>query len=232
MAVKPGSKRVLVADDDPHIRRLVGELLSAEGYEVLYAENGEETLQVWRKDNPDLIILDIIMPGADGLEVCRRLRDETGVPIIFLTARDELDDVVTGLASGGDDYITKPFRGAELVARVKAVLRRASMSSAGEAEEYISVGGLEVDKMRHEVTVHGKPVHLTQTEFEILWLLVSHRGRPFSRREIAKALWGYDDIGLSRSIDTHIARLRKKIEKDPSHPEFIKTVTGVGYKFF
>lgn len=226
------AKKILVADDDPHIRRLVGELLSAEGYEVLYAEDGEQALELWETERPDLIVLDIIMPGADGLEVCRRLRDETGVPIIFLTARDEESDVVTGLASGGDDYITKPFRGAELVARVKAVLRRASMAVPPEEEEYISVGGLEVDRSRHEVTVHGKPIYLTQTEFEILWLLASHRGKPFSRQEIARALWGHENIGLSRSIDTHIARLRKKIERDPSRPEFIKTVTGLGYKLF
>jgi DNA-binding response OmpR family regulator len=225
------ANKVLVADDDPHIRRLVGELLSAEGYVVLFAEDGEQALHLWRTEGPDLVILDIIMPGADGLEVCRRLREETGVPIIFLTARDEEEDVVRGLSSGGDDYITKPFRGAELVARVKAVLRRASMAVPPGEEERISVSGLEVDKTRHEVTVHGKPVYLTQTEFEILWLLASHRGKPFTRQEIARALWGHGNIGLSRSIDTHIARLRKKIERDHSHPEFIKTVTGVGYKF-
>lgn len=226
-------KRILIADDDPHIRRLISELLAAEGYQLLAAEDGEEALRVCREEHPDLIILDIIMPKVDGMEVCRRLRDETAAPILFLTAKDDITDLVSGLAIGGDDYITKPFKGAELVARVKAALRRADMlRDATEKEEYISVGGLEIDRRRREVSVDDRPVELTQTEFDLLWLLASHRGTVFSRKEIVKALWGYDDPGISRTIDTHIARLRKKIERDSSNPEFIKTVTGVGYKFF
>lgn len=226
-------KRILIADDDPHIRRLISELLAAEGYQLLAAEDGEEALRVCREEHPDLIILDIIMPKVDGMEVCRRLRSETAAPILFLTAKDDITDLVSGLAIGGDDYITKPFKGAELVARVKAALRRADMlRDATEKEEYISVGGLEIDRRRREVSVDDRPVELTQTEFDLLWLLASHRGTVFSRKEIVKALWGYDDPGISRTIDTHIARLRKKIERDSSNPEFIKTVTGVGYKFF
>lgn len=226
-------KRILIADDDPHIRRLIFELLTAEGYQPLTAEDGEEALRVCREENPDLIILDIIMPKVDGMEVCRRLRDETAAPILFLTAKDDITDLVSGLAIGGDDYITKPFKGAELIARVKAALRRADMvRDSTEKEEYISVAGLEIDRRRREVSVDDRPVELTQTEFDLLWLLASHRGTVFSRKEIVKALWGYDDPGISRTIDTHIARLRKKIERDSSNPEFIKTVTGVGYKFF
>ncbi len=226
-------KTILVADDDPHIRRLIAELLSAEGYKVLLAEDGEAAMEICREERPDLVILDIIMPKMDGMEVCRRLRDETAAPIVFLTAKDDITDLVSGLAIGGDDYITKPFKGAELIARVKAALRRADMvRDPTEQEEYVSVGGLEIDRKRREISLDGRPVNLTQTEFDLLWLLASHRGTVFSRKDIVKALWGYDDPGISRTIDTHIARLRKKIERDSSNPEFIKTVTGVGYKFF
>ncbi len=226
-------KTILVSDDDPHIRRLIAELLSSEGYKVLLAEDGEAALEMCREEHPDLVILDIIMPKMDGMEVCRRLRDETAAPIVFLTAKDDITDLVSGLAIGGDDYITKPFKGAELIARVKAALRRADMvRDPTEQEEYVSVGGLEIDRKRREISLDGRPVNLTQTEFDLLWLLASHRGTVFSRKDIVKALWGYEDPGISRTIDTHIARLRKKIERDSSNPEFIKTVTGVGYKFF
>ncbi len=226
-------KKIMVADDDPHIRRLIAELLMAEGFKVLMAEDGEEAMQVCREEHPDLMILDIIMPKMDGMEVCRRLRDETAAPIVFLTAKDDITDLVSGLAIGGDDYITKPFKGAELIARVKAALRRGDMvRDSTEKEEYVSIGGLEIDRKRREISLDGKPVDLTQTEFDLLWLLASHRGTVYSRKDIVKALWGYEDPGISRTIDTHVARLRKKIERDSSNPEFIKTVTGVGYKFF
>jgi len=226
-------KKVLVADDDPHIRRLIAELLAAEGYKVVLAEDGDEALTQCREERPDLMVLDIIMPKMDGMEVCRRLRDQTSAPIIFLTAKDDITDLVSGLAIGGDDYITKPFKGAELIARVKAALRCVYMvRESTEKEEYVSIGGLEIDRKRREISLDGKPVDLTQTEFDLLWLLASHRGTVFSRKDIVKALWGYDDPGISRTIDTHVARLRKKIERDSSNPEFIKTVTGVGYKFF
>lgn len=226
-------KRILIADDDPNIRRLIAELMASEGYKVLAAEDGEEAMRVCKEEHPDLIILDIIMPKVDGMEVCRRLRDETAAPIIFLTAKDDITDLVSGLAIGGDDYITKPFKGAELIARVKAALRRADMvRDSTEKEEYVSIGGLEIDRRRREVSLDDRPIELTQTEFDLLWLLASHRGTVFSRKDIVKALWGYEDPGISRAIDTHIARLRKKIERDSSNPEFIKTVTGVGYKFF
>jgi two-component system, OmpR family, alkaline phosphatase synthesis response regulator PhoP len=226
-------KKILVADDDPHIRRLIAELLMAEGYKTLLAEDGEEALRICREEHPDLMILDIIMPKMDGMEVCRRLRDETAAPIVFLTAKDDITDLVSGLAIGGDDYITKPFKGAELIARIKAALRRSDMvRDSTEKEEYVSIGGLEIDRKRREISLDGKPVDLTQTEFDLLWLLASHRGTVYSRKDIVKALWGYEDPGISRTIDTHVARLRKKIESDSSSPEFIKTVTGVGYKFF
>ena len=226
-------KKILVADDDAHIRRLIAELLIAEGFQVIMAEDGEEALFICLDERPDLVILDIIMPGMDGMEVCRRLRDETSAPIIFLTAKDDITDLVSGLAIGGDDYITKPFKGAELIARVKAALRRSDMvRDSSEKEEYVSIGGLEIDRKRREISLDGRPVDLTQTEFDLLWLLASHRGTVYSRKDIVKALWGYEDPGISRTIDTHVARLRKKIERDSSAPEFIKTVTGVGYKFF
>ena len=226
-------KKILVVDDDPHIRRLIAELLAAEGFQALVTGDGEEALRVFREEHPDLMILDIIMPKMDGMEVCRRLRDETAAPIVFLTAKDDITDLVSGLAIGADDYITKPFRGAELIARVKAALRRTDMvRDSTDKEEYVSIGGLEIDRKRREVSLDGRPVDLTQTEFDLLWLLASQRGTVFSRKDIVKALWGYEDPGISRTIDTHVARLRKKIESDSSSPMFIKTVTGVGYKFF
>jgi DNA-binding response OmpR family regulator len=226
-------KLILIADDDMHIRRLISELLESEGYEVLQAKDGKEACDFAQESKPDLIILDIIMPQMDGMEVCKRLRDETSVPIIFLTAKDDITDLVSGLAIGGDDYVTKPFKGAELVARVKAAMRRSDiLRFTPEEEDYVSVEGLEVDKKRREVTLDGAPLELTQTEFDLLWLLASNRGVVFTRKDIVKHLWGYEDPGFSRSIDTHIARLRKKIERDPSRPEFVRTVTGLGYKFF
>lgn len=231
--MRMAEKKILVVDDDPHIRRLIAELLAAEGFQALVTGDGEEALRVFREEHPDLMILDIIMPKMDGMEVCRRLRDETAAPIVFLTAKDDITDLVSGLAIGGDDYITKPFRGAELIARVKAALRRTDMvRDSTDKEEYVSIGGLEIDRKRREVSLDGRPVDLTQTEFDLLWLLASQRGTVFSRKDIVKALWGYEDPGISRTIDTHVARLRKKIESDSSSPMFIKTVTGVGYKFF
>jgi len=225
-------KTVLIADDDPHIRRLITELLEAEGLRVVNAVNGEEAVKMTLEENPDLLILDIIMPKMDGFEVCKKIRGETASPILFLTAKDDLVDLVSGLAIGGDDYITKPFKGAELIARVKAALRRSEMVLRNsDGDEPIAVDDLVVDRKRREVLLKGGRVDLTQTEFDLLWLLANNRGTVFSRKDIVKALWGYDDPGFSRSIDTHIARLRKKIEEDAAHPEFIKTVTGVGYKF-
>ncbi len=225
-------KTVLIADDDPHIRRLITELLEAEGLRVVNAVNGEEAVQMTLAENPDLLILDVIMPKLDGFEVCKKIRGETSSPILFLTAKDDLVDLVSGLAIGGDDYITKPFKGAELIARVKAALRRSEMVLRGnDGDEPVTVEDLVVDRKKREVLLHGQPIDLTQTEFDLLWLLANNRGTVFSRKDIVKALWGYDDPGFSRSIDTHVARLRKKIEEDAAHPEFIKTVTGVGYKF-
>ncbi len=225
-------KTVLIADDDPHIRRLITELLEAEGLRVVSAVNGEEAVQMTLDENPDLLILDVIMPKLDGFEVCKKIRGETSSPILFLTAKDDLVDLVSGLAIGGDDYITKPFKGAELIARVKAALRRSEMALRGsESDEPVIVDDLVVDRKKREVLLRGHSVDLTQTEFDLLWLLANNRGTVFSRKDIVKALWGYDDPGFSRSIDTHVARLRKKIEEDAAHPEFIKTVTGVGYKF-
>jgi two-component system, OmpR family, response regulator MtrA len=190
-------KKILVADDDSHIRRLIAELLIAEGFKVIMAEDGEEALNLCLAERPDLVVLDIIMPGMDGMEVCRRLRDDTSAPIIFLTAKDDITDLVSGLAIGGDDYITKPFKGAELIARVKAALRRADMVyDSSEKEEYVAVGGLEIDRKRREISLDGKPVDLTQTEFDLLWLLASHRGTVYSRKDIVKALWGYEDPGI------------------------------------
>ncbi|MHB8780566.1 MAG: response regulator transcription factor [Candidatus Geothermincolia bacterium] len=226
------TKSILVADDDPHIRRLLKEILETEGFQVITASNGQEACIRSEESEPDLIILDVIMPKMSGFEVCKRIRSTTRAPILFLTAKDDIADLVSGLAIGGDDYMTKPFKGVELLARVKAALRRVEMAAkANETDEPVAIDDLVMDRVKREVTLRGEPVELTQTEFDLMWLLASNRGTVFSRKDIVKALWGYDDPGFSRSIDTHIARLRKKIEEDAAHPAFIKTVTGIGYKF-
>ena len=223
-------QRILVVDDEPHIVELVRYNLVQEGYDVATAGDGETALTRVRTERPDLIILDIMLPGVDGLEVCRRLRTESSVPIIMLTAKGGELERVVGLEIGADDYVTKPFSPRELVARVRAVLRRRVPEISPAAQEPIRVGELHLNPPTHDVTLGGRPVELTAREFELLRLLMRHPNRVFTRDFLLEHLWGHDFYGSTRTVDMHVSRLREKIEDDPGEPRFIVTVRGVGYK--
>ncbi|MGQ0571801.1 MAG: response regulator [Armatimonadota bacterium] len=222
--------RILVVDDEPHIVELVRYNLLQEGYDVAAAGDGEAALAKVRTERPDLIVLDIMLPGTDGLEVCRRLRRESAIPIIMLTAKGGELERVVGLELGADDYVTKPFSPRELVARVRAVLRRRVREVSPPTQEPVHVGGLHLDPVMHEVTLQGRPVELTAREFELLRLLMRHPDRVFTRDFLLEHLWGHDFYGTTRTVDMHVSRLREKIEDDPARPTYIVTVRGVGYK--
>ena len=223
---------VLVVDDEPNLVELVTRYLEREGYHVLTAGDGEVALQVARTLPVDAIVLDVMLPGVDGIEVCRRLRQFSDAYVLMLTARaDELDKVV-GLSVGADDYLTKPFSPRELVARVKALLRRPrhSFGAAEDADQgAVSVGDLRIDEARHEVLKRGELVALTAREFALLLILTRHPGRVFTRAQLLERVWGdeyYDD----HVVDVHVANLRKKVEDDPAEPRYVETVRGVGYR--
>ena len=223
--------RVLVVDDEPNIRRIVTSYLRADGFEVTEAPDGEEALAVFSRVRPDLVVLDVMMPGRDGIEILRELRRMSDVYVILLTARAEETDSVIGLSVGADDYVTKPFAAKELVARVKAVLRRSRHpSQEPSAGDVVEVGGLRVDAGRHEVTRDGEPVTLTALEFDLLAALASQPGRVFSRRQLLERVWGWDHVGDERVVDVHIRKLRRALGDDASDPRFVATVRGVGYK--
>ncbi len=223
--------RILIVDDNQKIIDVVQAYLEKDGYRVLTALNGLDALELARYRQPDLIVLDLLLPGMDGLDVCRVLRGEDNeVPIIMLTAKTTEADKLIGLELGADDYVTKPFSPRELVARVRAVLRR-----VGEREDLdppeIQRGDLVVDLARHEVRLSGTPIHLTPTEFTLLEVLIREPGRAFSRLELLDKVFGFDFEGLERTVDVHVMNLRRKIEPDPSQPTFVQTVYGVGYRF-
>lgn len=223
-----GREKILVIDDDPDILKVLQENLRLEDYEVFTAATGEEALRATERHSPDLIILDLMLPDLDGLQVCRRLRKESVIPIIMLTARDRVSDRILGLEMGADDYVVKPFDTMELMARVKACLRR----SKGLIREQIQLDDLRVNLRKREVRLKNKPIHLTFKEFELLRTLISHSGEALSRDFIRQQAW--KDASLydwSRTIDMHIQRLRQKLEKDPENPRYILTVPGVGYRF-
>jgi two-component system, OmpR family, alkaline phosphatase synthesis response regulator PhoP len=222
------SKRVLVVDDDVKTVELVKLYLSRDGYKVLTAYDGTEALRLARENHPDLIVLDLMLPGVDGLEVCRTLRNESDVPIIMLTARTTDEDKLTGLGSGADDYISKPFSPRELAARVRTVLRRLP-GERGPVE--VKRGKLVLNFLKHEVSVGGKQLDLTPVEFKLLGVLAKEAGRVFSRAELVEKALGYDYKGFDRTIDVHILNLRRKMETDPAHPRYIKTAYGAGYRF-
>jgi len=222
-------RRVLVVDDEESVRELIKLYLSKEGFEVLHAREGKEALRVNGEHHPDLIILDLMLPGMDGREVCRQIRSTSRVPIIMLTARAEEVDRIVGLELGADDYVVKPFSPRELVARVKAVLRRGGASD--EEEETLTFLGLRIDRVQHRVEVEGEEVHLTPTEFRLLWCLASQPGRVFSRAELLDRIWGYDSESDARTVDVHIKRLRQKTNASESQSVSITTVWGLGYKF-
>jgi two-component system alkaline phosphatase synthesis response regulator PhoP len=224
--------KILVVDDEPFIVELVKFNLESAGYEVITASDGHEALKLIEKEHPDLIILDIMLPGIDGMEICRALRfkrETRDIPVILLTAKTGEIDKVLGLEMGADDYITKPFSPRELVARVRAVLRRTDKKA--RSEELIKAGPVVIDVDRHEVFVDGKKKDFTPKEFELLKLLASNPGKVFSREYLLENVWGYDYLGDTRTVDVHIRHLRQKIEKNSEDPRYIKTVRGVGYKF-
>ncbi len=222
------AKTILVVDDEPEIVRLLRSYLERDGYRVVTASNGEEALYTVRHERPDLVVLDILMPRMDGLEFTRRVRREQDVPIIMLTARAEETDRIVGLEMGADDYVTKPFSPREVVARVRAVLRRAQ--SKPEAPPTLRVGPIMLDRSRHTVTVDGEPVDLTPTEFGILETLMTDPGRVFSRSEILEAVHGITFEAYERTVDAHVKNLREKIEPDRDNPRYIVTVRGAGYR--
>lgn len=221
-------KRILVVDDDVKTVELVKLYLVRDGYRVFTANDGREALTQANEVHPDLIVLDLMLPGIDGLEVCRTIRKESDVPIIMLTARTTDDDKIDGLGIGADDYVTKPFSPRELAARVRTILRR----MPGErGPEQITRGSLVVDYLKHEAWREGKPLNLTAVEFKLLWAFIKEPGRVFSRAQLIEKALGYDFEGFDRTIDVHILNLRRKLEPDADHPQYIKTVYGAGYRF-
>jgi DNA-binding response OmpR family regulator len=229
----PEPPTILLVDDEDAIQKLLTYPLERDGFRVVSARDGEEALDRFGEANPDLVVLDIMLPHLDGLEVCKRLRARSTVPIIMLTARDDELDKVVGLELGADDYITKPFSIHEFRSRVRALLRRAKLPpyQGEDGDELISSGQLRIDVARRTVELDGRSVQLTYVEFELLRTMASHPGRVFSRKMLLEELWGGSDYREPRTIDVHVRHLREKLERDPREPEFIHTVRGVGYRF-
>jgi DNA-binding response OmpR family regulator len=228
----PDPVTILLVDDEETIQKLLTFPLERAGHRVVQARDGEEALERFRSEDVDLVVLDLMLPKLDGLEVCRRMRaEQSAVPIIMLTARGDEVDKVLGLELGADDYITKPFSIREFMSRVRALLRRAQLPPASARAEVIDTDGLRIDTARRIVAVRGAPVELTYLEFELLRTLAGQPGRVFSRRQLLDDLWGGAEFRDPRTIDVHVRHLREKIEQDPAEPEFIFTVRGVGYRF-
>ena len=224
--------RVLLVDDGPVVADVLGRYLTFEGYEVASAKDGAEALALFRSWQPDLLVLDLMLPVIDGMEVCRILRKESQVPIIMLTARGEETDRIVGLELGADDYVVKPFSPRELVARIKAVLRRAvtSQTTVGP-QQSLHFGDLSIDASTRGVQTQVGPATLTAKEFDLLYFLASHPGQVFTREQLMDAVWDYDYAGDASTVTVHVRRIREKIEADPVRPRYLKTVWGVGYKF-
>jgi DNA-binding response OmpR family regulator len=229
----PDFPTILLVDDEDAVQKLLAYPLEREGYRVVPARDGQEALDRFASESPDLVVLDITLPRLDGLEVCKQLRARSTVPIIMLTARDDELDKVVGLELGADDYITKPFSIREFRSRVRALLRRAKLPpyQGEDGDEVISADGLKIDVGRRTVELAGAPVQLTYVEFELLRTMAAAPGRVFSRKMLLEELWGGADYREPRTIDVHVRHLREKLERDPSEPEFIHTVRGVGYRF-
>ncbi len=225
------AKRILLVDDEPLIIKGLKYTLEQEGYETLSAMDGEEALSVFFSNAIDLVLLDVMLPKLDGIQVCQRIRESSNVPIIMLTAKGEDMDKILGLEYGADDYMTKPFNILEVKARIKNILRRASQPAAAEDKKVIRVRDLVVNVINRSVTLGGKEVRLTAKEFDLLQLFINNRGKVFSREAMLETVWKYDYMGDARTVDVHIRRLREKIERNTSQPEFIFTKWGVGYYF-
>ncbi|MFQ6026699.1 MAG: response regulator transcription factor [Dehalococcoidia bacterium] len=226
-----GSRQVLVVEDDLKTADIVRRYLEKDGYQVATAHDGNDGLRAALNLQPDLIVLDLLLPGLNGTSLCQALRKESRTPIIMLTALSTEEDKLKGLDLGADDYVTKPFSPRELVARVRAVLRRTMDEGSSLRSGSILFGGISVDLKQFTVAVHGQEVYLTPTEFKILSTLIQEPGRVFSRAQLVEKALGYDYAGMDRTVDVHILNLRRKIELDPLHPEYIRTVYGIGYKF-
>ena len=224
-------KRILLIDDDPLITEPLARRLSAAGYQVLVASNGRKGLHLALEGQPDLVVLDIFMPEMDGWEVCRALREKSVVPILMLSAQSEEVDRILGLELGADDYLTKPFSMRELIARIRAMLRRVELDQSLSTERSIKIGPLDLDLDARRVFQAGKEHKLRHKEFELLSLLMSKAGQSVSRGELLDGVWGIDWIGDTRTLDVHVRMLRKRIEENPSKPRYIQTVRGVGYRF-
>jgi DNA-binding response OmpR family regulator len=228
----PDSSTILLVDDEDSVQKLLTYPLEREGFRVVQAWDGEEALERFDAEPIDLVVLDVMLPKLDGLEVCKRLRARSAVPIIMLTARDDELDKVLGLELGADDYITKPFSIREFRSRVRALLRRAAtVRDTRPVDDVISVDGLMIDLARRTVAVRERPVQLTYVEFELLRTLAGSPGRVYTRQMLLEALWGGSDYREPRTIDVHVRHLREKLERDPREPEYIFTVRGVGYRF-
>lgn len=225
-------EKVLIVDDEEHIVELLQFNLVNAGYKVITANNGLDALKKVKENKPDLLLLDLMLPGMDGLDVCKEIKrdkETSKTSIIMLTAKSEELDKILGLELGADDYITKPFSIRELLARVKAVLRRSSSDEI--SEEIYEIGRLKVDFERHEVLINNEKVELTLKEFELLEILIKNKGKILRRETLLDKVWGYEHIGETRTVDVHIRYLRKKVEDDDKNPKFIETIRGVGYRF-
>ena len=224
------AKRILLVDDEPLILKGLRFTLEQEGYEILTAADGEEALQVFFEQPVDLVLLDVMLPKLDGIQVCQRIRESSNVPILMLTAKGEDMDKILGLEYGADDYMTKPFNILEVKARIKTIFRRVS-AGVQQEQRVIRVHDMDVNLVKRSVVLGGKDIKLTAKEFDLLQLFVTNRGTVFSREQMLETVWKYDYAGDARTVDVHIRRLREKIERDTSKPEFIFTKWGVGYYF-
>lgn len=223
--------KILVVDDEPTYRDTLAFNLRRDGFEVVTAADGIAALDAFTRAAPDLILLDLMLPGLSGIEVCNRVRAQSNVPIIMVTAKDDEVDKIVGLEVGADDYLTKPYSYRELVARIRAVLRRsASSASDDDLNEVLAVGRISMDTEAHVVTVAGDPVQMPLREFELLELFMRNPGRVLTRVQILDRIWGVDYIGDTKTLDVHVKRIRSRIEQDPAHPQALQTVRGLGYK--
>lgn len=223
--------RILLIEDEDSLGEALQYQLAREGYEVERARDGAIGLATFEKSGADMVLLDLMLPGLSGEEICKRIRQSSSVPIIMLTAKGDEIDKVLGLELGADDYVTKPFSSRELLARIKAVLRRAASSADGSLDGVLEGGGIRVDPDRFEVTLNGEAVKLTRKEFDLVELLMSNPGRALTRETLIDRVWGSDYFGDTRTLDVHMKRLRSKLEADPHRPRHLLTVRGVGYRF-
>src|SRR6267154_6802476 len=218
--------RVLVVDDDAALAEMLGIVLRGEGFDPTFVADGDKALEAFRDTRPDLVLLDLMLPGSDGIDVCRQIRGESGVPIVMLTAKTDTVDVVLGLESGADDYVIKPFKPKELIARVRARLRR----NDDEPAEMLSIADVDIDVPAHKVTRQGEQISLTPLEFDLLVALARKPRQVFTRDVLLEQVWGYRHPADTRLVNVHVQRLRAKVEKDPENPQVVLTVRGVGYK--